>query len=235
MAGIQIGEGIQLGSGLKVGSGLNIEANIDLSIITDGLILYLDAGNLASYPGTGNTWYDLSGIGNNANPGLLPAFQSSYGGIFNFNGGNYYFNLDSQIAIEAISIWIDMTNFTSLQYILGNQTNVGGIRYNGTTWLIYSGVAGYSQINWTKTDSMINFSARRKNTTTFQVFINGSYIGQGAHGGTGNSILCKCIGRRNATNPNYMNGQLSSLMIYNRPLTDTEILQNYNSTKNRYT
>jgi len=59
--------------------------------ITSGLILYIDAGNTASYPGTGSTWYDLSGQGHDGSlfagdTASLPSFNSEYGGSIVFDG-----------------------------------------------------------------------------------------------------------------------------------------------------
>ena len=55
------------------------------SIITSGLILNLDAGNVASYPGSGTTWTDLSGNGNNGTLINGPTFNSSNGGSILFD------------------------------------------------------------------------------------------------------------------------------------------------------
>ena len=57
------------------------------NIVTDNLILYVDAGNVQSYPGSGSTWYDLSG--NNyhmVNGNTMPTYSSADGGKFTFNG-----------------------------------------------------------------------------------------------------------------------------------------------------
>jgi prepilin-type N-terminal cleavage/methylation domain-containing protein len=55
-------------------------------IVTNGLLLHLDAGNQASYPGTGNTWFDLSG--NNRN---FTLFNPSYYSYSSLNGGSIGF------------------------------------------------------------------------------------------------------------------------------------------------
>ena len=57
-------------------------------IVTDGLILNLDAGNISSYSGTGSTWYDLSNKSNNASLINSPIFTSvnNNGSYFNLNG-----------------------------------------------------------------------------------------------------------------------------------------------------
>ena len=49
------------------------------SIVTDGLVLALDAANHKSYPGSGTTWYDLSGNGNNGTLNCGPSFDFGNG------------------------------------------------------------------------------------------------------------------------------------------------------------
>ena len=59
-------------------------------IVTDGLVLALDAANKKSYPGTGTTWQDLSGNGNDATLVNSPTFGTTNGGRFEFDGTNRY-------------------------------------------------------------------------------------------------------------------------------------------------
>jgi len=61
------------------------------NISTDGLVLCLDAANPRSYPGSGSTWYDLSGNGNHADlaTGSM-GLENWSNGTFNFNGSNEY-------------------------------------------------------------------------------------------------------------------------------------------------
>ena len=70
-------------------------------IVTDGLVLRLDAGNRNSYPGSGTTWTDLSGNGNN---GTLSAtsigYNSANGGSLVFDGTDDYVNLSFVNPIE---------------------------------------------------------------------------------------------------------------------------------------
>ena len=51
-------------------------------IITDGLVLCLDAGNTKSYPGSGTTWTDLSGQGNNGTLVNGVGYNGSNGGVY---------------------------------------------------------------------------------------------------------------------------------------------------------
>lgn len=48
------------------------------------LMVHLDAGVNASYPGSGSTWYDLSGNNRNATLFNTPTYNSGFGGYFNF-------------------------------------------------------------------------------------------------------------------------------------------------------
>jgi hypothetical protein len=80
--------------------------------ITDGLVLCLDAGNPKSYPGSGTTWTDLSGNGNNGTLVNGPTYSSSNGGNFNFDEtgtneyvstsiSNFFTSYSQQITMEA--------------------------------------------------------------------------------------------------------------------------------------
>jgi len=76
-------------------------------IIRDGLILYLDAAEPSSYPGSGTTWTDLSGRGNNGTLTNGPTYNSSNGGFLVFDGINDYCRhlLSSRTEARTISIW----------------------------------------------------------------------------------------------------------------------------------
>ena len=60
------------------------------SLVMNGLVLCLDAGNSKSYPGTGTTWTDLSGNGNNGTLTNGPTYSSANGGSLVFDGTNDY-------------------------------------------------------------------------------------------------------------------------------------------------
>ena len=59
-------------------------------IVTNGLVLSLDAADRNSYPGTGTTWRDMSGNGNNGTLTDGPTFNSNNGGSIVFDGTNDY-------------------------------------------------------------------------------------------------------------------------------------------------
>ena len=64
-------------------------------VVTSGLVLWLDAGQTRSYPGSGTTWYDLSGNGNNGTLTNGPTYSSTNGGDLIFDGADDYISINS--------------------------------------------------------------------------------------------------------------------------------------------
>jgi hypothetical protein len=86
-------------------------------VVQDGLVLNLDAGASTSYPGSGTSWTDLSGNGNNGTLTNGPTYSSDDGGALVFDGVDDYITLGTQINSDiqltdvTISFWayIDST------------------------------------------------------------------------------------------------------------------------------
>jgi hypothetical protein len=85
-------------------------------IVTDGLVLCLDAANPKSYPGSGVTWSDLSRSGNHATFVNGTSFSSTNNGIISFDGTNDYVRLTPGVfgavnpSTFTISIWFKTTS-----------------------------------------------------------------------------------------------------------------------------
>ena len=90
------------------------------SIITQGLVLALDAADRNSYPGTGTAWTDLSGNGNNGTLTNGPTYNSANGGSIVFDGSNDYvnFSYNSSLNIGGLNItlssWVRPTSLVNL-------------------------------------------------------------------------------------------------------------------------
>ena len=101
--------------------------NYNPSIITNNLIVHLDAANKRSYPGSGTSWTDLSGNGNNATLVNGPTFDSNNGGSLVFDRVNDYASIPFTTILNncTISIWFKATSTAIYQYLLslGNGTN----------------------------------------------------------------------------------------------------------------
>lgn len=209
-------------------------------IVTDGLILALDAGNTKSYPGSGTTWYDLSGNGNNGTIVGSVSHSSDYGGVFVFPGssGNH---------INVPSPNLSNTNYT----IMGAArkiTNTDGRTFSGlnNNWLMghwrQSTVRYYAQgwvtnefpldeesdTNWRLYAATGNYSA-----DSWAFYVNGQLkSGPNTNGSNGPNGFG--LGRWAQGNTEYSNSQISFLFAYNRVLTAAEIEQNHNALRGRF-
>lgn len=226
-------------------------------IITDGLILNLDAGNPASYSGTGTTWYDLSVSGTNATLSNNPAFSSDNSGILTFDGVNDFasipntnspFRLSSQV---TYNFWI--YSMRDSQQLMGAST-VGG---NGSGGFLVNNSS--ISFRWTPTSpdadrtitmnvdntlnvwNHISFTMNYVNGT-YQFYYNGLPISSSVNGSVSswfpnlnyNQNIPDYIGARSVNSLSYFSGSISNVSVYNRILTSAEVLQNFNALKSRF-
>ena len=220
-------------------------------LIQDGLVLCLDASDKNSYPGSGTTWYDVSGNGNNGTLNNGPTFDSGNGGAIVFDGTNDYISLNSnpsvlsQITFEA---WVnlDVSNITGT-FVVGHIAGIES-RYrfiydtNNFYWVC-------STVNngWYTTGTSIGFDTGASlSNITYHVVgtYNGSFNSLYVNGNlktTGSAISGNIqsggtfyIGNSLVSNIAYPKGKGYTCRIYNRALSSSEIKQNYNSQKSRF-
>jgi hypothetical protein len=218
------------------GQSNNLVTNIDYpNIVTSGLTILLDAAYVPSYPTTGTTWNDLSGNGNNSTLINSPTYSTLGGGSILFNGSNSYASgLTQNSSTYTISIW---------GYNLNNTTVGGGFISTATAPSVSANAQiqlGGGTIPFQYNTVYINNSTATKNqwvmltgvqsSTTQQLFINGTSVASFAT--TSNLGDYYNIGRR--TDGVYLNTYIAIAQIYNRALSATEVLQNYNATKSRF-
>jgi len=220
-------------------------------LVTNNLILCLDAANLSSYPGSGTTWTDLSG---NNNTGTLingPTFNGSNGGSIVFNGTNNHvditdFSLGNQF---TYSFWIK-TSTTNLGQIIarGNSADNRGVGFyiNNIGAEGKLGASGNNGSGWnaaTISNTIINdnqwhhvVGVYNQTTNNCVGYVDGVLGLSATITMDSNSYTPKNtkIGRNQYTTVQYYTGNIALGQIYNTGLTATEILQNYNSTKSRF-
>jgi|688.fasta_scaffold47765_6 hypothetical protein len=216
-------------------------------IVTDGLVLNLDAGNPLSYPGTGTTWTDLTTNGNNGTLINGPTFDSANGGSIVFDGTNDYVNCGNasnlQITVGTISAWVKTTTPGSsyrgiitkafawglfvkdgilITYDWGMPVNMGtrttGINISDGTW---------KNITMTFTETVGTPS------NNAIVYLNGNPVLTTTIKYVNNTISVE-LGRNGSSPEQVLNGNISQALIGNRVLTPTEVLANFNATKGRY-
>ena len=206
------------------------------NVIYDGLVLYLDAANNKSYVSGSTSWLDLT---SNQNVGTLtngPTFNTGSGGSIVFDGVNDYLNLGNPSTLNILNFtvcaWAKSSTFTNYQNIIFKGTTTGqyGIALNSSgDWTIQpnTGFTGdiLSLNTWNffvGTYNGTQITAYRNGVQKQQYSIAQSYFGSIITVGT------------DTVNSRYFNGNIAQVSIYNRALSATEILQNYNSTKTRF-
>ena len=213
-------------------------------IVTDGLIYYMDAANKRCYPGSGTNCFDLI----RSNDTVLTngtSFDSGNGGSFDFDGTNDYIgNIDLTFltAPFSIELFINFNDvdiatrfFTTVSRITGDDLLLmqqddakfriyDGTSYRYTTTTIMSTGIWYHHVMTLASDGQtckgyLNGVEEVSQTITNTAFINHSDY---------------AIGRKYEGFGNYFNGKISNFKIYNRVLTSSEVLQNYNALKDRF-
>jgi hypothetical protein len=210
-------------------------------IITNGLVLSLDAANNKSYPGSGTTWTDLSG---NNNTGTLtngPTFNAGNQGSIVFDGTNDYVPIGTSgfpfgSSAGTLSVWAK-TNTISSGYIwivsygtaLGSQSRFLGI--NSSTYL-FGGYGDDINASGVPLNTWFNMVGVYDGTNAF-LYINGNLV-SGPTAKSWNTIANNAQLGRQTNGGEYWNGNISQVQVYNRVLSATEVLQNYNATKSRF-
>jgi len=216
-------------------------------IVTSGLVLHLDAGDSASYPGSGTTWTDLSGNGNNGTLVNGVGYDSASGGSLTFDGVNDYVSLPNNNSIAfgsgefTFEFWL-FRNASSQSSILDTRAlgqNPSGqisvfINSNGEIEVIEVGVTRLSGGS-TTINSWNHYALVRDSSNVVTGYINGVSVDTWS---TSLNFTLGSAPRIGSTvnNTFYLNGLISNTRIYKgKGLTPSEIQRNYNALKGRYT
>jgi len=233
-------------------------------IVQNGLVLNLDAGVSDSYPGSGTTWTDLSGNGNNGTLQNGPTFDSIGGGTLLFDGTNDRCNISNSSVSNSIS------NLFTLEAFLKVRSNPSTLHGAGVVSIGNgsSNSGNYEMLLTTRNNSDIHIYNRTTNTSnqvnvyeprdlkiqlnkwvhcliTFENgykrnFLNSVEVSTGSDSAVGVNLkttsisVLKIGGRHNSNTSGLLNADISNIRIYNRALTQQEILQNYNATRGRF-
>jgi hypothetical protein len=217
------------------------------TIVQQGLVLNLDAGNPYSYAGAGAAWYDVSGNGYVSSLTNTQTYNSDNGGSINFNGSTESVsagpNSNLFLADMTAEVWIKITAMS------GDWVRIIGTGSDPRTFGLWYYVNG--RILWQRTGSSavnpeifpatpvltVGSWAHVAATTigmSHVLYLNGVSIGTNpsAGGPWGNSNTAITIGY--AGYHAYSNSNIASARLYTRGLSAAEILQNYNATKGRF-
>ena len=226
-------------------------------IVRDSLIIYLDAGNTKSYPGSGTTWKDICGKNNDGTLVNSPTFDSNNLGSFDFDGSDERLNLFDPVGIYSkfsIDIWhkrgaqtdkylYSESNSASGSPIWGITSHTGS---NNSQLRIYArNNAGTGEVNfqpsgaeYTIYDDQIHNLVVVYESNNLYFYHDGSSIGSTSwsKGNYSNLDINSVAGWRGGSigAGGYMNGNVYSVKTYSRSLTAAEVKQNYDALKGRF-
>jgi hypothetical protein len=221
-------------------------------VVTDGLVLYLDAGNKTSYPGSGATWYDLSGNNNHGTLTNGAVFNSGNGGIISFDGTDDYVinssckNLPQGSSARTTQMWIYFNSNTNniLQLGLEGANSSGSIYILeylqlANVFLFTDSLNGENNITISGgelpgTGAWVNYTFLHS-YPNWSYYLNGTLTKSGTFGVEFNTEGQKyVIGRRLDNSQPLFWGNLSTMSMYNRALSASEVFQNYYAQKSRF-
>jgi hypothetical protein len=224
-------------------------------IVTNGLVLHLDAGNSRSYPVSGTSWVDLS---RNGNTGILtngPTYSSANGGVLSFDGTNDYVTLGTPALLNQVQVPLSIC-------VWARANSLG--TYN-TLWGVYKGITSHQLYSLFRVDSGTlkyygsnssgGFQSQGTLTIStnvwyfYSVIVSGSissptvtmYLNNSsqsfsysAFSSTPDATVDFRVGSNQSAPSECWNGNIAQVCWYNRALSAAEVRQNYHATKGRF-
>ena len=212
-------------------------------LVKSGLTFLVDASNPESYPGSGTVWYDISGKNYNINLLNGPTYSGEYGGAIVFDGTNDYGITRSLTQLEmgnrscTIGAWFRTTDSTGA---IATKRGAG----SGYQHYIYGGklyADGYSTSTGVFSASAINNNTVKYGVVVFdypnstiRLYINGVADNTASLSSGGNDTSAYFNIARSQQYTDHFAGTIYSVQVYNKALSATEILQNFNAGRGRF-
>ena len=228
-------------------------------IVTQGLVLALDAASKNSYPGTGTAWTDLSGNSKSATLKNSPSFSTTDGGQFSLNGTNNYFYVSGAFTSYTnftMTAWVKVMTTDNHKGIFCIKNAADNADYTDGNFVIHTITGGYFGMeannlyagNTSQNNTVVNGTIAQCTVVCNQSNSLVTYYLNGVANGTQtitstltfsdhNALFIGCrqyslTGENNGQN--FLTGNIYNILFYNRALSTTEIAQNYNATKSRF-
>lgn len=214
------------------------------AIITSNMTLYLDAANTTSYSGSGTTWSDISGRGNNFSMVNSPTWNSS--GYFSFNGTNQGFNGTSSdfawgTGSITVEMWIYINSLSNYETLFSTRPDNGGY----TDSLDFATDATGNQIVYSNA-FLINTSGTlsagvwmqvgyTRSSGVYSTFRNGSVNGTSSSTNVNCTRTLAGIGNLpSAAGVEPFNGRVAIVRVYSAALSSSQIQTNFDANKGRF-
>jgi hypothetical protein len=219
-------------------------------IVTNGLVLCLDAANTKSYPGTGTTWTDLSSSRNNCTLVNGPTFVSGANAHFVFDGTNDHVTFSTQppVGNSNLSSTVEIIAFrdsiSTFEILFGgglentNQSYYYGFNAGASSFITsyyandQGGNTPTTNVAWNHYVGTYNNSAGSRYR-----YFNGTLLSPSQDSGVTNtqaSTYAIAAFNQGAQLFYYFKGKISVVKIYNRALSAAEVQQNFNATRSRF-
>jgi hypothetical protein len=222
-------------------------------IVTDGLVLALDAGNTKSYVSGSTTWFDKSGFSNNGTLVNGPTFNTESLGSIVFDGANDYVNCSSlninYSASFTVNTWFKLATINRSNTIIGSGDGEVGpyyywmINVQSDNFLQFRGFNGSNKnisYNTPLTSNLWYCTTLTYNSGNCILYLNGTNVASGTVLTLNNpNASYTRLGYNTwaGAGPgvsNYLSGNIPTTQIYNRVLTQAEITQNFNALRGRF-
>ena len=225
------------------------DAEISTIIVTSNMILYLDAANSTSYPGSGSTWYDLMLLSNATQSATGVTFVPNEPRYFSYNGSTGYHDMTMTNTAGAwahtISFWFQINTATTqcVPFMTSGALNSLYLNYpsaNQHTWSFNSNdlYFPYTLVANRWYHICLTYNGGIANTTNKLAYVNGVNVGMVVVTGgttalniTANSGMQ--IGRRTSGDL-YFPGKIGEFIVYNGALTAAQALQNFTARRSYY-
>ncbi len=226
--------------------------NFSPKIVTDSLILYLDTANSKSYLSGSTIWNDLSRIGNNGTLENGPTYNPNNGGSIVFDGTDDrvqipYPDTDWSTTPWTIDFWMKIDTLGNRGVVClnssdGSQYVVNNVFFtdNKSYWYFIKNSTGtrtsFTQLTGIyNTNEIFNFTMTYNglglSTPNVSFYKNGVQLTTIIGGNAGVSNLNGIqIGGTNYP----FDGNIYSFKLYNKSLSSSEVVQNFNTTKSRF-
>ena len=220
-------------------------------IVTGNLVLYLDAANSKSYPGSGTSWSDLNNLISSGTLTNGTTYSSSNNGYMSFDGVDDFVSFGDQKIVEvqnkSVCAWI-YRSADGILSIIDKNFDSGDPNYGGWGFWLHTNNKLTLWVHRDK-DLIDTGNAIPLNTWTHVAF-SYSYSGKSVTfyiNGAASSTLTDatlvekvsnttalCVGSARNGSLGFFNGRIGSVIVYGRTLSASEILHNYIATKARF-
>jgi hypothetical protein len=231
------------------------------NIITNGLIIQLDASKSSSYPGTGTIWFDITSTNNGIliPTGAPPTYTAASPTYFSFDGSNQYVDISDAVAIRpsigganTAIIWAYITSYTAFDGVISKQFGAGtydgfSLVFNTTNRLqlnmngqsvngnyVSANTNVFSLNTWTMFTCIPRFGGGAGNPS--KAYVNTTEVISAANAESGipsNTAPLRLVSGIQEGSP-YPAGRVGSFYYYNRALSAAEITTMFNGTRTRF-